>query len=105
MNWLVLADQSQEGILDKNCIELARLHSDAVDYPKSGNPIALNKIPKPLFAQRPDWNAPETGNPNSDRYYESKRAIGCLSAVPYPFESSVEVIRYGFGTAVAVSRP
>ena len=66
------------GIFDKNCIELARLHSDAVDYPKSGNPVALDKIPKPLFSQRPDWNAPETGNPNSDRYYSSQRAIGRL---------------------------
>ena len=49
-----------------------------MDYPKSGNPVALNRIPKPLFAQRPDWNAPETGNPNSDRYYQSQRIIGRL---------------------------
>lgn len=73
-----MADQSPEGIFDKNCLELARLHNDAVDYPKSGNPVAIQDIPRLRFRQRPDWNAPETVNPDSSRYYESRKAIGRL---------------------------
>ncbi|KAF5377659.1 hypothetical protein D9615_005257 [Tricholomella constricta] len=79
INWLILADQCPQGIFDKDCLELARLHSDAVDFPKSGNPVALDRIPKLRFKVKPDWNAPETVNPNSAQYYESNRAIGRLS--------------------------
>ncbi|KAG6845988.1 hypothetical protein H0H87_011036 [Tephrocybe sp. NHM501043] len=78
INWLIIADQSPEGILDKRCLELARLHSDAVDYPKSGNPVALERIPKLVFPVKPDWNAPETVNADSAKYYKSTRAIGRL---------------------------
>ena len=58
---------------------LAALHSDAVDYPKSGQPVPIKKIPRLKFQTRPDWNAPETSN-NLDptKYYESTRAIGRL---------------------------
>jgi len=54
------------------------LHSDAVDYPKSGQPVPLNKIPKLKFREKPDWNAPETAGVNSGDYYASQRAIGKL---------------------------
>jgi RNA-dependent RNA polymerase len=54
------------------------LHSDAVDYPKCGEPVALSDIPKLHFRARPDWNAPETVNQNSADYYESQHAIGRL---------------------------
>ena len=33
--WLKLADRSDEGIFDPDCIELSQLHSDAVDFPKA----------------------------------------------------------------------
>ncbi|KAG6842522.1 hypothetical protein C0991_000048 [Blastosporella zonata] len=78
INWLIIADQSKQGILDKDCLKLSELHSDAVDYPKSGNPVALDRIPKLLFPQKPDWNAPETINVDSAKYYLSTRAIGRL---------------------------
>ncbi|RDB29625.1 RNA-dependent RNA polymerase 1 [Hypsizygus marmoreus] len=78
INWLILADQSPEGIFNKACLTLAQLHSDAVDYPKSGNPVLLSAVPKLLFREKPDWNAPETVNPDSAKYYDSKRAIGRL---------------------------
>lgn len=54
------------------------LHSDAVDYPKSGQPVALNNIPKLKSRTKPDWNAPETINPDTANYYASTRAIGRL---------------------------
>lgn len=78
INWLVIADQSNQGIFDSDCLKLAMLHSDAVDYPKSGQPVALAKIPKLKFREKPDWNAPETINPDSANYYQSIRAIGRL---------------------------
>ncbi|KAG5353249.1 hypothetical protein C0989_008984 [Termitomyces sp. Mn162] len=78
INWLIIADQSEKGIFDEKCMSLSNLHSDAVDYPKSGNPVAVDKIPKPLFSEKPDWNAPETVDLDSARYYQSQRAIGRL---------------------------
>jgi RNA-dependent RNA polymerase len=78
MNWLILADQSPEGIHDPGCLKLAGLHSDAVDYPKSGNPVAQSDIPRLRFREKPDWSAPETVSPDSSKYYVSQRAIGQL---------------------------
>ena len=65
-------------ILDRDCLTLAALHSDAVDYPKSGRPVALDRIPGIKFKIKPDWNAPETAISSNPRYYESHRAIGKL---------------------------
>jgi RNA-dependent RNA polymerase len=78
VNWLIIADQSLNGIFDQDCLTLADLHSDAVDYQKSGQPVPVRKIPKLKFRQRPDWSAPETVNPDSAHYYKSQRAIGKL---------------------------
>lgn len=75
---MIIADQSTQGILDPDCLKLAELHSDAVDYPKSGQPVPLNKIPRLKFPRKPDWNAPETLRKENDSYYESVRAIGKL---------------------------
>lgn len=67
---------------------MANLHSNAVDYPKSGQPVSVKTIPKLKFPRRPDWNAPETVNPNSDNYYPSRKAIGRLfRAIDLPIES------------------
>jgi len=79
MNWLIIADQSDEFIFDKDCMKLAQLHSDAVDYPKSSTPVPHDKIPRLKFNARPDWNRPETMNDSqSSGYYESQKAIGRL---------------------------
>jgi hypothetical protein len=75
INWLLIADASRLGILDPDCIRLAALHSDAVDYPKTGQvsasrsrnceilnghqPVARNTIPKFKPKRKPDWHAPE----------------------------------------------
>ncbi|CAA7266596.1 unnamed protein product [Cyclocybe aegerita] len=88
INWLIIADQSEQGIRDPACLTLASLHSDAVDYPKFGQPVELRAIPKLKRKQKPDWNAPETINPSSSgNYYESQRAIGRLfRAIDLPIE-------------------
>ncbi|KAI0778083.1 RdRP-domain-containing protein [Trametes elegans] len=79
ITWLIIADQSPEGILDPDCVKLAALHSDAVDYPKSGQPVPIDKIPRLKFRLKPDWNAPEIMNEEgAQSFYESVRAIGKL---------------------------
>jgi len=60
---------------------LAKLHSDAVDYPKTGRQVDINEIPKPKLL-KPDWCAPETIDnlPNQDgKYYQSQTALGKLT--------------------------
>lgn len=75
---MVIADQSKDGIFDGDCLKLGDLHSDAVDYPKSGQPVPLDTIPRLKFRERPDWNAPETVTSESARFYESPKALGML---------------------------
>jgi len=68
-------------------MKLAGLHSNAVDYPKSGQPVALNSIPRLKSRIKPDWNAPETVDISSGNFYESTRAIGRLfRAIDLPIE-------------------
>lgn len=88
MNWLIIADQSPKGIFDEDCLTLANLHSNAVDYSKSGQPVPVKAIPKLRTPIKPDWSAPETVNADSDNYYESRRAIGRLfRAIDLPIET------------------
>lgn len=50
---LILADKHHEGTVSGDCIKLAGLHSTAVDFSKTGIPVAREDIPKaPIF--RPD---------------------------------------------------
>ena len=41
-----MADVRDDGTLDPDCIKLAELHSTAVDYSKTGVPVAISKLPK-----------------------------------------------------------
>ncbi|EFR03506.1 RNA-dependent RNA polymerase 1 [Nannizzia gypsea CBS 118893] len=52
-----IADQSERGTLDGVCLTLARLHSTAVDYSKSGIAVDVMSIPKAPRV-RPDFMAP-----------------------------------------------
>lgn len=78
INWLIIADHSARCIFDERCILLAKLHSDAVDYPKSGKPVKREQLSNLIPSMKPDWMAPETRNKKSGNYYESRRAIGRL---------------------------
>ncbi|KAJ3543427.1 hypothetical protein NMY22_g3147 [Coprinellus aureogranulatus] len=70
--WLAIADHSELGIFDEDCFRLAEIHSNAVDYPKSGTSIKHDTIPKPKSRAKPDWAAPETvSNPPSARFYQN----------------------------------
>ncbi|KAJ3808703.1 RNA-directed RNA polymerase 2 [Lentinula aff. lateritia] len=81
LTWRVLADSSPRGILDHECLRLADLHSQAVDYPKTGNPVTFYSIPrKTKYNNRlPDWYAPESMEViDEQKYYRSTRALGKL---------------------------
>ncbi|KAJ3488459.1 hypothetical protein NLI96_g2801 [Meripilus lineatus] len=94
INWLIIADQSPMNIFDEDCMKLAELHSDAVDYPKSGQPVSLSQIPKLKFRVKPDWNAPETLPSDNPDFYKSERAIGRLFRdIKLPALQTVERVR------------
>ncbi|KAH8826875.1 RdRP-domain-containing protein [Flagelloscypha sp. PMI_526] len=58
---LIIADQSRDSIRDRSCIRIAQLCSQAVDYPKNGVPVDLDKerLPHTLIRLKPDWHCPE----------------------------------------------
>jgi hypothetical protein len=77
MNQRIIADQCEEGVFHPDCIKLADLYSQAVDYVKTGKPVRNDEIPKLHYDARPDWNASELKDPTRE-YYESKSALGKL---------------------------
>ena len=67
------------GIFDEDCFALAEMHSNAVDYPKSGTPVNTKTIPRQKRNGKPDWACPETlTTPTAGKFYSSTRAIGQL---------------------------
>ncbi|KKA26661.1 hypothetical protein TD95_001628 [Thielaviopsis punctulata] len=101
----ILADQKPAGTLDFECLKLAEMHSNAVDFSKTGLAVDVNEMPRaPRY--RPDFMAPsppahvykhgeikiqqDIVNPDADpfgeedeiapahRYYESERILGIL---------------------------
>ncbi|KFH66584.1 hypothetical protein MVEG_07109 [Podila verticillata NRRL 6337] len=66
---LALSDQLEEGPLHGKCLRLAQLHSDAVDFPKSGKPAEMN--PELRAKKYPDFM-----EKSPDTTYKSKRVLG-----------------------------
>jgi RNA-dependent RNA polymerase len=64
--------------MDDNCIKLAELCSQAVDYPKNGIPVNIDTSPRLLIQYKPDWHAAEVAAPRRTDYYDSDRALGHL---------------------------
>ncbi|KAG1865515.1 RdRP-domain-containing protein [Suillus subalutaceus] len=62
------------------CMELAKLASHAVDFPKSGTPVNFTQLPrfKSRNQPRPDFLAKEGADLHSDQYYNSKKLLGQL---------------------------
>ncbi|KAL1385577.1 RNA dependent RNA polymerase-domain-containing protein [Phyllosticta capitalensis] len=71
---LALADWEHLGVKSPRCVDLAKLHSTAVDYPKSGVPARMQKDQRatkfPHFM--PNRNRP------ADKIYHSKKILGQL---------------------------
>ncbi|KAF2146274.1 uncharacterized protein K452DRAFT_348841 [Aplosporella prunicola CBS 121167] len=73
---LVFADYEDEGVKSEKCVSLAKLHSLAVDYPKSGVPAKMSHELKPKMY--PHF-MPRKGRPRpKDRVYKSKKILGQL---------------------------
>lgn len=53
----ILADVHNDGTLDEECIKLAKMHSSAVDFSKTGIPVDPQTMPK-APRTRPDFLAP-----------------------------------------------
>lgn len=70
---LVHADISQNGALSKECLELERLHSTAVDFPKHGKNVSREEVNKYKMKAYPDFMARK----DKDQY-ESKKALGIM---------------------------
>ncbi|KAF8317349.1 RdRP-domain-containing protein [Clavulina sp. PMI_390] len=89
-NHLLIADRSDLGLNDPDCLILSEQHSQAVDYPKTGQPVPTRKIPKPQSGEKPDWNAGEWRESDVDpsapgaenlpkkTFYRSQKAVGKL---------------------------
>ncbi|KAA1087671.1 hypothetical protein PGT21_035256 [Puccinia graminis f. sp. tritici] len=76
---LHIADQCPEGTLNESCIKLAELHSDAVDYPKTGVPVNIRSLPNPPVRMKPDFMCHEhDSSKEGEDYYESPNVLGKL---------------------------
>ncbi|KAH7126903.1 RNA dependent RNA polymerase-domain-containing protein [Dendryphion nanum] len=71
---LAQADINEEGVRDETCIQLAQLHSQAVDYPKSGIPAIMDRGLKPR--RYPHFM--ESKYRTKDQVYRSKKILGRL---------------------------
>jgi RNA-dependent RNA polymerase len=71
---LAQADFNAGGVLDPTCLELAKLHSQAVDYPKSGIPAKMTQDLRP--SKWPHFM--EKKHMHERKIYQSKKVLGML---------------------------
>lgn len=75
---------------------MAKLCSQAVDYPKNGFPVDMQGAPRRLIPFKPDWKKVEDIMPHESDYYHSTRALGELFRNiqlldrPEPFAQAVQ---------------
>lgn len=60
------------------CLKLAELASQAVDFPKTGTPVRFQDLPRPRTREKPDFLAREGAHLNPDMYYNSQKLLGEL---------------------------
>lgn len=88
---LIVSDQQEEGVLHDSCLHLARLHSTAIDFPKTGVLPDMSELPKTFG--KPDYMESEyrieeryNDNPDSLKLlerdtgaiYKSQKTLGRL---------------------------
>ncbi|PVI06539.1 RdRP-domain-containing protein [Periconia macrospinosa] len=71
---LAQADAKEEGVRDEVCLELARRHSQAVDYPKSGIPATMSRDLRPK--KYPHFM--ESKQRPAHKTYKSNKVLGKL---------------------------
>ncbi|KAF9889780.1 hypothetical protein FE257_006870 [Aspergillus nanangensis] len=67
------ADRLDNGVDEEKCIQLAQLHSDAVDYNKTGNPAAMTRSLEPRM-----WPHFMEKKLPKERIYKSSKILGQL---------------------------
>lgn len=71
---LAFADQLDDGVDAERCMRLAKLHSDAVDYNKTGNPARMTRDLRPRM-----WpHFMEKKHKPKEKIYKSKKILGQL---------------------------
>lgn len=71
---LAWADRLEDGVNEEKCIRLAQLHSDAVDYNKTGNPAVMTRNLQPRM-----WpHFMEKKHKPKDQIYHSRKILGQL---------------------------
>ncbi|KAF8557374.1 RdRP-domain-containing protein [Imleria badia] len=61
-----------------DCLRLAELASQAVDFQKTGTPVKFQDLPRNRNRVKPDFLAREGADLNSDQYYASQKLLGQL---------------------------
>ncbi|KAG8220149.1 RNA dependent RNA polymerase-domain-containing protein [Butyriboletus roseoflavus] len=61
-----------------NCLKLAELASQAVDFPKTGTPVKFEELPRQRDRVRPDFLAREGADLDSEMFYNSQKLLGQL---------------------------
>ncbi|GAA5979086.1 hypothetical protein JCM5350_007061 [Sporobolomyces pararoseus] len=75
---LLLADFYPEGLFHPDCLKLAQLHSDSVDYVKSGTPVPISEVPRIPFKMKERGGRPDFASLPGQDSYLSPRALGQL---------------------------
>lgn len=76
---LLLADKHVDGTFSADCLRLAELHSDAVDFPKTGTPVNVRELPRADNSFKPDFLAAEYQANRVDKdFYPSPKVLGQL---------------------------
>jgi RNA-dependent RNA polymerase len=92
---LAWADRLEDGVNEEKCIRLAQLHSDAVDYNKTGKPANMTRSLQPKM-----WpHFMEKKHKPKERIYKSNKILGqlydaveCIDFVPrleMPFDERI----------------
>ncbi|RDB21103.1 RNA-dependent RNA polymerase 1 [Hypsizygus marmoreus] len=77
--WRAFQDQpKQDGTHDATWHFLARMCSEAVDYPKQGIPVDIDhdKLPRTMVGRKPDWRMSDVPSCHAKDSYQSNRALG-----------------------------
>ncbi|KAF8446342.1 RNA dependent RNA polymerase-domain-containing protein [Boletus edulis BED1] len=61
-----------------DCLRLAELASQAVDFPKTGTPVKFQDMPRHRNREKPDFLAREGADLNAAQYYNSPKLLGQL---------------------------
>ncbi|KAL4884722.1 RNA dependent RNA polymerase-domain-containing protein [Aspergillus karnatakaensis] len=90
---LAWADFLPNGVNDTTCVQLAQLHSDAVDYNKTGNPAILKRKLQPRkwphFMERRNANATYFSRKILGQLYDAVERVDFMPSLETHFDSRI----------------